>query len=124
MLLSTTRVLGLTPNQRKRVSLHRSHRICNVAIAAPTAIEFGCFTIIIDDIINPDGSSLMGALGGGGPQTLFGYQVATNQRGTVALAAAIGQDDFPEHCQAWLAQVGDGCLLASTTYVAHKGGLQ
>lgn len=47
----------------------------------------------------------MAAMGGGGPQTLFGYQLATAQRGTVALAAGIGQDDFPEHCRAWLAQM-------------------
>lgn len=47
----------------------------------------------------------MGAMGGGGPQTLFGYQLATNQRGTVALAAGIGEHDFPEHCRAWLEQV-------------------
>jgi cytidine kinase len=33
------------------------------------------FSIIIDDIVFPDGSTRMGVLGGGGPQTAFGMRL-------------------------------------------------
>lgn len=100
-MLLGTHALGACILPKQRGARRRpSHRI-----SAASSIEFGCFTVIIDDIINPDGRSLMGAMGGGGPQTLYGYQLATSQRGVVALAAGIGQDDFPDHCRAWLAQM-------------------
>ena len=39
-----------------------------VARAANDALACVCFTVIIDDIVFPDGRTLMGALGGGGAQ--------------------------------------------------------
>lgn len=37
-----------------------------VAGVPKNALAFVCFTVIIDDIVFPDGRTLMGALGGGG----------------------------------------------------------
>ena len=35
------------------------------------------FTLIIDDIVNHTGKTHMASLGGGGPQTLFGFQLSS-----------------------------------------------
>ena len=54
-----------------------------------------CFTLIIDDIVLPDGQTCMAQLGGGGAQTLFGFQLAKAAVGIesrVGLAAGIGPD--------------------------------
>ena len=69
-------------------------------------------SIIIDDIIDPQGRSTMGALGGGGAHAVAGMRVWREQ---VALVAIIGQN-FPE--SAWrhldtLAHTG-GILLRDT----------
>jgi sugar/nucleoside kinase (ribokinase family) len=69
-------------------------------------------SIIIDDIIDPQGRSTMGALGGGGAHAVAGMRVWREQ---VALVAIIGQN-FPE--SAWrhldtLAYTG-GVLLRDT----------
>ena len=53
-------------------------------------------SIIIDDIIDPQGRSNMGALGGGGTHAVTGMRI---WREAVALVAIIGQN-FPE--SAWI----------------------
>jgi hypothetical protein len=40
------------------------------------ALDCVFFTVIIDDIVMPDGRTSMGQLGGGGPQCICGYQAA------------------------------------------------
>lgn len=48
--------------------------------------------IILDDIVFPDGRTMMGVLGGGGPQTAWGMAVAANDPADVGLVAGIGSD--------------------------------
>jgi hypothetical protein len=66
------------------------------------------FTLIIDDIVLPDGRTCMAQLGGGGPQTLFGFQLvsaalsAQSEPCSVGLAAGVG-NDLPEPCKVRLA---------------------
>ncbi|CAG9466602.1 unnamed protein product [Pedinophyceae sp. YPF-701] len=55
-------------------------------------------------------------LGGGGPQTLFGWQVATGQTRPVGLAAGVG-DDIPDSCISWLQ--GAGCDLAGLQHISN-----
>lgn len=44
-------------------------------------------------------------LGGGGPQSVFGYQLYHHQPARVGLAAGVGTD-FPQPCLEWLRAVG------------------
>lgn len=69
---------------------------------SPSAV---CFSLIIDDLVFPDGSTSMGQLGGGGPQSLFGYQLYQSQPARVALAAGVGTD-LPKSCLNALRLVG------------------
>jgi sugar/nucleoside kinase (ribokinase family) len=55
-------------------------------------IEHVTFGIIIDDLIFPDGSTQMGVLGGGGPQTAWGMAAALGSGQTVGLVAGVGND--------------------------------
>ncbi|WIA36336.1 hypothetical protein OEZ86_007657 [Tetradesmus obliquus] len=74
-------------------------------------MELVGFTLIIDDIVLPDGQTCMAQLGGGGPQTLFGFQLvsaalsAENKPCNVGLAAGVGKD-LPEPCKEWLRSIG------------------
>jgi len=52
-------------------------------------IDAVAFGVIIDDIVYPDGSTVMGVLGGGGPQTAFGMRLWQER---VGLAAGVGED--------------------------------
>lgn len=64
-------------------------------------MDLVCFTLIIDDIVLPDGTTCMAQLGGGGSQALYGYQLISkclNRSTAVGLTAGIGQD-FPEQCK-------------------------
>ena len=65
-------------------------------------IDFVAFTIIIDDIVFPDGRTVMGVLGGGGPQTAFGMRLWADNVGLVAGAGA----DFPVEARNWLERIG------------------
>lgn len=60
------------------------------------------FTLIIDDIVLPSGRTCMEQLGGGGPQTLLGFQLISNSlkrsNARVGLAAGVG-NDMPELCK-------------------------
>jgi len=61
-------------------------------------MEFVCFTFIVDDIVLPDGQTVMEQLGGGGPQSLFGYQVVSGMRAKVGISAGVGRD-VPASCR-------------------------
>jgi len=66
-------------------------------------IDYFTFSVIIDDIVFHDGRTLMGVLGGGGPQTAFGMKLWT--QGRVGLCGGAGVD-FPAAAQAWLDAAG------------------
>ena len=61
-------------------------------------MDYIAFNIILDDIICPDGTTHMGMLGGGGPQTAFGMKLWTD---SVGLVAGVGPD-LPQQVQNWL----------------------
>lgn len=65
-------------------------------------MHFITFTLIIDDIIFPDGRTAMGMLGGGGPQTAFGMRLWAE---SVGLVGGVGAD-LPDEALAWLAAAG------------------
>lgn len=77
-------------------------------------MDFVSTTLIVDDLVLHDGATVMGALGGGGPQTLFGalcHRDGATAR--AALVAGVGEDDCPETCRRWLVERGvdvDGLL--------------
>ena len=61
-------------------------------------VDFVTYSIIIDDLVFPDGQSVMGVLGGSGPQTAFGMKLWADK---VGLVGGIGHD-FPASAQDWL----------------------
>ena len=67
--------------------------VTTVAHPPPTLIAFG---VILDDLVFPDGHTLMGVLGGGGPQTAFGMRLPALAGWTdqvrVGLVAGVGHD--------------------------------
>lgn len=65
-------------------------------------MDYVTYSIIIDDIVFPDGQTAMGVLGGGGPQTAFGMKLWADQ---VGLLGGIGHD-FPHDARAWLDETG------------------
>jgi sugar/nucleoside kinase (ribokinase family) len=65
-------------------------------------MDFVAFSLIIDDIVFPDGQTVMGVLGGGGPQTAFGMKLWADR---VGLVGGVGSD-LPAAAQAWLAAMG------------------
>lgn len=78
-------------------------------------MDFVTFTIIVDDIVYPDGRTIMASLGGGGPQTAFGARIwMLESDSRVGLAATVGPD-FPDSCREWLADMNidsTGVLLS------------
>ena len=60
-------------------------------------IDYFTSSLIIDDLVLPDGQTKMGLLGGGGPQAAFGMKLWT--QGGVGLCAGIGLD-LPAGAQA------------------------
>ncbi|GBF88120.1 26S proteasome regulatory subunit [Raphidocelis subcapitata] len=63
------------------------------------------FTLIVDDTVHPDGTTSMEQVGGGGPQTLWGYQLYRGGGARVGLSAGVGRD-LPASVRAWL----EGCI--------------
>ena len=59
---------------------------------------FTTFSLLIDDIVLPDGRTHMGVLGGGGAQTALGMKLWADE---VAVSGVVGAD-FPASAQAWL----------------------
>ncbi|KXZ47605.1 hypothetical protein GPECTOR_34g764 [Gonium pectorale] len=70
-------------------------------------MECVSFALIVDDIVLPNGETNLEALGGGGGQALFGYQLVTGQEVTVGLCAGVGPD-LPQKCTVWRVP-GDPC---------------
>lgn len=52
-------------------------------------MDFITYSIILDDIVFPDGTSVMAVLGGSGPQTAFGMKLWTD---SVGLVGGVGHD--------------------------------
>ena len=52
-------------------------------------VDFVTFNVIIDDLVFSDGRTVMGILGGGGPQTAFGIRLWAD---SVGLSAGVGSD--------------------------------
>jgi hypothetical protein len=83
------------------------------AIKASGDLDFVTFTLIVDDLVFWDGETKMGQLGGGGPQTAWGYQTVASllhckdgdSRRTAGLAAGVGPD-VPFSCLEWLESIG------------------
>lgn len=65
-------------------------------------MDFVAFSLIIDDIVFPDGQTAMGVLGGGGPQTAFGLKLWAEG---VGLVGGVGSD-LPPAALAWLEASG------------------
>ncbi len=65
-------------------------------------MNFVTFSLIIDDIVFPDGQTAMDVLGGGGPQTAFGMKLWADE---VGLVAGVGRD-LPDAAVAWLEASG------------------
>lgn len=65
-------------------------------------MDFVSFGIIIDDIVFPDGRTVMGVLGGGGPQAAFGMRLWSD---SVGLVAGVGTD-LPESARTWIKESG------------------
>jgi sugar/nucleoside kinase (ribokinase family) len=61
-------------------------------------VDFVTYSIIIDDLVFPDGRTEMGVLGGSGPQTAFGMKLWADG---VGLVGGIGYG-FPEDAMAWI----------------------
>lgn len=60
--------------------------------------DFLAYSILIDDLVFPDGRTAMGVLGGSGPQTAFGMKLWVD---SVGLIGGIGHD-FPAAALAWI----------------------
>lgn len=65
-------------------------------------VNLVAFGVILDDIIFPDGRSVMAVLGGGGPQTAFGMRLWSP---SVGLVAGVNRMDLPV-VKTWLEQSG------------------
>ncbi|MEM7114609.1 MAG: PfkB family carbohydrate kinase [Chloroflexota bacterium] len=64
-------------------------------------VEYFTFSLIIDDVVLPNGRSHMNLLGGGGIQTAFGMRLWAEQ---VGLVASVGED-VPAGTFDWLAEM-------------------
>lgn len=68
-------------------------------------MDFITYSIILDDIVFPDGTTAMAVLGGSGPQTAFGMKLWTDR---VGLVGGVGHD-WPLEAQAWLDAMAIDC---------------
>eukprot|EP00850_Spirogloea_muscicola_P009711 SM000055S18245 [mRNA] locus=s55:226506:229452:- [translate_table: standard] len=73
--------------------------------AEPASLDYVTFTLIVDDIVFPDGRTSMACLGGGGAQTAFGMRLLAPQDCSIGLAAGVGAD-LPGSCWEWLSAAG------------------
>lgn len=65
-------------------------------------VDYFTFGVIIDDIVDPNGNTRMGVLGGGGVQTAFGMRLWSD---SVGLIAGVGQE-YKSVILDWLNQCG------------------
>jgi sugar/nucleoside kinase (ribokinase family) len=81
-------------------------------------IDLVAFGIVIDDLVFPDGRTVMGVLGGGGPQTAFGMRLPAlagwMATSNVGLVAGVGRD-LPGEAGAWLESAGIDLTGVRTT---------
>jgi sugar/nucleoside kinase (ribokinase family) len=70
--------------------------------AGSGAIQYATHSVIVDDLVFPDGRTAMGLLGGSGPQTAFGMRLWADG---VGLCGARG-GGFPAGALAWLDAMG------------------
>jgi hypothetical protein len=72
-------------------------------------IDLVAFGIIIDDLVFPNGHTVMGVLGGGGPQSAFGMRLPALagwcDRMNAGLVAGVGHD-LPPMAREWLTSAG------------------
>jgi hypothetical protein len=90
---------------RGRHGVHRPGVHSAVSDSTTPALDACVFTIIVDDIVHPDGRTTMAAMGGGGPQTAWGLRLHP-RNASVALAAGVNTHDLPPSCTHWLASNG------------------
>lgn len=81
-------------------------------------IDLVAFGIVLDDLVFPDGRTVMGVLGGGGPQTAFGMRLPAlagwAATANVGLVAGVGRD-LPGEARAWLESAGIDLTGVRTT---------
>jgi sugar/nucleoside kinase (ribokinase family) len=65
-------------------------------------MDFVAFSLILDDLVFPDGQTVMGVLGGGGPQAAFGMRLWADR---VGLVSGVGPD-LPAEALTWLTNAG------------------
>ena len=81
-------------------------------------MNFITFSLIIDDIVFPDGQTAMGVLGGGGPQSAFGMKLWADR---VGLVSGVGAD-LPPAALAFLNRLSD-YLFTLARYLNHLHGV-
>ena len=100
-----------------RTRANRARASPSPRASSPRAMDVVSTTLIVDDLVFHDGSTVMERLGGGGPQTLFGalcHRDGASAR--VGIVAGVGEDDCPESSRRWLVERGvdvDGLLAVS-----------
>ena len=102
--------LSAAPRRRdaraSRAPATKSRRGAHIVLDAspggspPAAVDAVVFTVIVDDLVFPDGTTKMCVMGGGGPQTAFGLRAHPSDL-TVGIAAGVGSD-LPSECASWL----------------------
>jgi len=111
--ISAPAVSRATPRTRA----NRARASPSPRASSPRAMDVVSTTLIVDDLVFHDGSTVMERLGGGGPQTLFGalcHRDGASAR--VGIVAGVGEDDCPESSRRWLVERGvdvDGLLAVS-----------
>jgi hypothetical protein len=107
---------GIIPHViNQKHAFKRPHASKVNAIGKFDIIDLVSFTFIVDDLVFWDGSTKMGQLGGGGSQTVWGYQTVSspncdgggdyqNQR-AAGIAAGVGPD-VPVSWLEWLENIG------------------
>ena len=93
--------------------------------SGPPPLYLVVFTVIVDDLVFADGATRMGVLGGGGPQTAFGFRTHPGDF-SVGLAAGVGPD-FPRECADWLDANGvdtEGLMLVRDERTNTSGAVE
>ena len=85
------------------------------AMPEPAYIAIG--SVIIDDIVYPDGRTSMGVLGGGGTHAAYGMALAGEKPGIVAVVGA----DLPQECRRRMTRDFDASGLVWTAHPQARG---
>lgn len=103
----------------------RSGAVPESSPSGPPPLDLVVFTVIVDDLVFADGATRMGVLGGGGPQTAFGFRTHPGDF-SVGLAAGVGPD-FPNECADWLDANGvdtEGLMLVRDERTNTSGAVE